>query len=552
MKEKIEIKPLEQKREEKEPFDTVQDKIDKTSEIGTWEDEGGAVEIQRKDNIETRALPRGKWWIIIGRYKEEFPETIQNLIKLGGHGGVFSQLSNEKKEKLYNFRDQWWLQKFGISFHDWFWSEHNKKGGTTETQTEWLTPAEVPETVVEEEQVKSAWQELIAQAKEEFPENIKSIIDKVNRIKKIKGEEWSQLDNFSQTWFRETFGIVKKKQLQRELTPEELEEKKKRKENEKERNKKRTAQKREKKKRPQLQELAKQKRIKMEKLHRALRNLDAGESVEEFIDETRRVVYFDEEEQQYFAEENGGRKDIDIGDIVSDYAWGIKYFPDSGMVDPTAYRTLAKRILVNETRRDLEKIHNKELVTVNPEWAGAAFSFTNYFQNLKQEIQKKEGTRKVEEILKEFSGFAAEVAVREYLSRIASSLGLDFFVSRATVQEDAEFKYDFKIRLKHRIRGVDVESKDIKSIGFQLKTGTQYERISTSRYVEGKKVQVEDVIKISMPGKEIRDAVKKWLEVGEPSGGPEQFLSRDLKIDILKAVTEKLTDIPQEVFDKIN
>lgn len=81
---------------------------------------------------------------------------------------------------------------------------------------------------------------------------------------------------------------------------------------------------------------------------------------------------------------------------------------------------------------------------------------------------------------------------------------------------------------------------------------TKYERVSTSRYVEGEKVQVEDVVEISMPGKEVRDAVKKWLENGEPSGGPEQFLSSELKKAILKAVTEKLIDIPQDVFDKIN
>ncbi len=279
--------------------------------------------------------------------------------------------------------------------------------------------------------------------------------------------------------------------------------------------------------------------------------MDAGESVEKFIDETRRVVYFDEENSQYFVEESGERKYLGIGDIVSDYAWGIKYFPDSEMTDPIAYRTLAKRILANEIRRDLEKVHNQELVMVHPEWGGAAFSFLNYLQRVRQEIQEKKTAEEIEKSLNFLSGFAAEAAVREYLSRITSKLGLNFFVSRSTAQEDVEFKYDFKIRLKRRTRGIDVESKNIKSVGFQLKTGLGWKDVQTKGYTRGKKVQVDDILLLNVPGREIRDVVKKWLSTGEPSGGPEQFLSPELKKAILKAVTEKLVDIPQDVFDKI-
>jgi len=112
----------------------------------------------------------------------------------------------------------------------------------------------------------------------------------------------------------------------------------------------------------------------MEQLHGALRNLDKGEPVEEFRDETRRVVYFDEESRQYFAEEDGSRKILGIGDIVSDYAWGIKYVPDGDMVEP-AYRIITKKILVNETRRDLEETHNLELITQQTHRGGAASFF---------------------------------------------------------------------------------------------------------------------------------------------------------------------------------
>lgn len=402
--------------------------------------------------------------------------------------------------------------------------------------------AEVSETVIEEKQVKSAWQELITQAKEEFPERIKQIIDKASRGEKLTGKEVSDFDSFSSRWFRGTFGIKKKtlqKESKRPLTEEEeLARRKQQSEEDKKKN-------REKKKQPQLQKLAEQKNTKMKQLHNALRNLDAGESVEEFIDETRRVVYFDEQNQQYFIEENGKRKKVGIGDISSDYAWGIKYFPDSRMLDPTAYRTLVKRILTNETRRDLEKIHDTELKTQKPSLA-----------NIEPHVIKVLEFEKIsEEMLKPLIGGIAEIEVREFLNRIASNYGLDFIVMRADVQEDSEYKYDFKIRFKQRNRGVKVEGSELKlptKIGFQLKTHLEKVTGVTSRkYTKGKIKTVEEVLLISVSTDEFLESIKKWLDQGRPSGGPEQFLSPELKKAILKAVTEKLVDIPQEVFDKI-
>src|SRR3989344_7508647 len=100
-----------------------------------------------------------------------------------------------------------------------------------------------------------------------------------------------------------------------------------------------------------IKELRAQKKEKMNLLHLSIQNLDRGEPIDELRDETRKVVYFDEGNQQYFIEKRGKRKTIGIGDIMSDYAWGIKYVPDGEMIEP-AYRALAKRILTNETRRD--------------------------------------------------------------------------------------------------------------------------------------------------------------------------------------------------------
>lgn len=63
--------------------------------------------------------------------------------------------------------------------------------------------------------------------------------------------------------------------------------------------------------------------------------------------------------------------------------------------------------------------------------------------------------------------------------------------------------------------------------------------------------KVDEIITLNVPGKEFREVTKKWLREDEPSGGPEQFLSRDLQVEILKAVTKGLVEIKNEDIEKI-
>ena len=403
------------------------------------------------------------------------------------------------------------------------------EGGAVETPEQ--TPAKALETVVEEEKAGISWQEILIQAQGEFPEDIKLMLSKLSKGGKLSIQQWNRLDNFSQLWFRETFGISKKKKRPSIQKPEN---------NLVDRPKRLESLSREIKTDSRRAKLAEEKRNKMEQLHRALKNLDEGESVEEFIDETRRVVSFDGAKQQYFVEENGAEKVIGVGDIVSDYAWGIKYLPDSRMIDATAYRTLAKRILINEARRDLEKIHDKEFTKQG------GFSFSKFRERF---LKTSKNNREV--LMGEF-GFIAEIIVREFLARISQNNNLDFVVSRATIKEDRDFKYDFKIRVKQRIRGIDINSKlAYKFLGINLKTIVKRKKVSIGKAAEGIKEEVDEIFILKVPAKDIRKAFRQWFEAGEPSRGPEQFLSPELKKAILKAVTEKLVEVPQDVFDKI-
>ena len=423
------------------------------------------------------------------------------------------------------------------------------EGGRVETPEEKQTP----ETVAEELKVKKSWQELIIQARQEFPEEIKAIVDKMSRKEKLTSKETGVLDVFSFRWFREAFGIkIKKKspqqkptkKVEKQLTEEEIIEQKRQVNEIKRLNDERRKQ-YEDIKRTKLTELYNLKIVRMEKLHEALRNLDDGEPVEEFKDESRKVIYFKETTGEYFTEQG---KVVTIGDVMSDYAWGIKYAPDGEMTEP-AYRTLAKKILVNETRRELERIHNSELIHQRSH-RSSADSFNRQWPRFK-EVFKGSDKEIVEKKLEEIIGWIIEVATRELLSRISLNTNINLVVSRATVEEDADYKYDFKIRVKHHTRGVDVQSKNINSIGFQLKSRIKRGSAGLGKQLIRSGTEVDEIITLNVPGKEFREVIKKWLNAGEPSGGPEQFLSRKLKIEILKAVTKNLTKISDEDIDII-
>ena len=302
-----------------------------------------------------------------------------------------------------------------------------------------------------------------------------------------------------------------------------------------------------------VEELSLVKKQKMESLHHAIQNLDNGEPVDEFRDETRRVVFFDEDTGQYFIEDGDKKKIIGIGDIISDYAWGIKYVPDGQMTEPS-YRTLAKRILSNEARRGIEDIYDKELGKTT---TGGSISPKQPLSQI--ESQWGKWKNRPEGLL--WLGFIAETAVRELLNREAINNKLNFAVLRANAKEDSIYKIDFKIHVYQRSRGVRVKQKEPKNAG--SKVGIQFglieprfarrkaEKIKQIKEKFGKELPVKDILLIAIQTKEFADAFNKWLELGKPSGGPEQFLSRDLKIELLKAVTKNLVEINDEEIERI-
>lgn len=371
--------------------------------------------------------------------------------------------------------------------------------------------------------------------RDEVPENIANMLDKMSathRMDKLTQEEKNIFIPARDKWWQQKFNISVSQWVEMEI---------KRKKTLKPQNKIKKD-----KIQKKLEGFSLVKKQKMEELHMALRNLDSGEPVNEFRDETRRVLYFDENKNQYFVEEAGQKKYLGIGDILSDYAWGIKYVPDGEMTEP-AYRIVAKRILTNEARRTIENVHNEELARIHPEK-----TLTTPSKKTLLELWSESG--KIEPLI----GLMAEVIVRELMSRTCLNNNLSYVILRANSLEDSFYKYDFKIRASNKNRGVDIESSEPKvrkptKIGFQLKTHLRSTGtfINIKEFSKGKKGEVDEVLLLTITTDEFSKSVKKWVETGKLSGGPEQFLSRDLKMGILKAVTKNLIEISEEEIEKI-
>ena len=335
---------------------------------------------------------------------------------------------------------------------------------------------------------------MMLEAKAEFPQEIQALIEKRQAKKPFSPSEQSQFDKVRDKWWRDMFGAPL---WQRYWGLPEKEFKRK--------------------------NLQSQKQELMAQLHVDLRNLDKGERVERFQEMERRVIHFDKNKNKYFILVYSGPRYLGIGDILSDYAWGIEYAPDEKM-PPQVLRQLAKRIIINETRRKIEGLDNKNF----PKQIGS--------------------------LDRGSFGFIAEAMARELLSRLSFEENSGFVVLRANSLEDNIYKYDFKLRFLQRLRGVAVEEnkeslqrnlKTIKKLGIQFTLqshhlGKKKSLIGVAKKNYGEDMPVDDIVFVQVPGRQFRKAFGKWLVGGKPSGGPEQFLSQELKDDLLEKTTAGL------------
>jgi hypothetical protein len=302
-----------------------------------------------------------------------------------------------------------------------------------------------------------------------------------------------------------------------------------------------------------------QKKNTMEKLKKRLKDIDEGKNYSEQELKERRTILYDEESGRLFISFGEGWQYITLGDIAADYEWGIQYAPDESL-PRTLWRRVRKLSDTVEARRSVEKIFDIELAKAERISIGAS-SVDEEFLEKRFKIEGEN-----------MSGYIAEKIARNILRRIQynnSNLGL--VVENSNAVEDTELKYDFKIFLSTKYRGIATKPEEMtreeyikqkRNLGIQFTTGAispgkekktekGRKRLHQERYSRLLKRAVDDIIIVHTRRMGAASSFKKWLDEGKPPGGPEQYLSREKKLELLKQVVSGRLELSEAEQEKL-
>ncbi|MBI4991790.1 MAG: hypothetical protein HZB99_01060 [Candidatus Harrisonbacteria bacterium] len=305
------------------------------------------------------------------------------------------------------------------------------------------------------------------------------------------------------------------------------------------------------------------KREEMAKLKQDLRDIDVEKEISPEKAKDRRTVYFDESTQSFYIQDKYGKlekRNISFGDLVGDYAWGIRYQPDK-TVAHKVWRKVRKTLALYETREKISLIFNEELSKkyhIGLPTTAIDLDFINKMLNHPKH-----------KFL--ISGTLAERMITEFLTRVQyNNPQLGMRVEKANALEDVMLKYDLKVVVDKK-RGIALESEDMsrdkfvrnkKRVGvqFTIKSHSTGKKEKDLRNAQGRvphyrdvlKGRVDEVLLVKMPIlNTFTNLYKTWIKRGKPSGGPEQYLSREQKLEIFKQATKGLVDLSEEELQKL-
>lgn len=275
-------------------------------------------------------------------------------------------------------------------------------------------------------------------------------------------------------------------------------------------------------------------------LREELRSIDERDEMEPLEIISRRTVSYDESRDEMYVEEHGKRRPVTEDDIVADLMWGVKYRPDDS-VPPAAWRRLRKLSAIKEAHANIEHLWNRELA----EREGVSLPTTSYTPEFLEENPQ--------------AGVVAERMLQSLLTRIQDKTGLRVESSNAI--EDHQLKYDFKIVYLERVRGVALTEKggtreayvtEKKRIGIQFTINMSAhdhktkqilkakQQLGDERYKSSVSKPVDDIVLVSVEMKDVGAAFRKWLADGKPTGGPESYLSKQQKRELLESVLQNV------------
>lgn len=279
-------------------------------------------------------------------------------------------------------------------------------------------------------------------------------------------------------------------------------------------------------------------------LKKRLQDIDHHVDYTEEEKKQRRIISFDHDLSILYLNKDYAKLAVSLGDIAADMDWGIKYAPDDS-VPPEMWRKIRKISDFREARYDIEEQFNQEMKQIGAVMkVGAASVDVNYLKKHQE------------------AGYIAERMAKCLLTRIQyNNSDIKFRVENSNVLEDLELKYDFKIILPQHPRGIAVEPEGMsretyvaQKIGIQFTIGggrgkeesiaEGRTRLKGDKYKARVRHPVRDIVLLKTSFDAV-SAFEQWLRAGSPPGGPEQYLSREQKIEILKKAVQgrlKLSD----------
>lgn len=226
---------------------------------------------------------------------------------------------------------------------------------------------------------------------------------------------------------------------------------------------------------------------------------------------------------------NGSKRPITMGEIMTDYEWGIEYvFDDSVNVHDI------RKYYFQRLKADLSDKLDQQIIISELAYEGG--------DDLKKDAYQKIEEARGHDIEKQ--GVIAEKMVKNFLKKISIDTDADFEILDADVYQDVEQKVDFIIHRKSHghVRGANVtESGDRSDIGIQFttaenKTAQKEGQIRRSKkHLQG----IDDLVLVVLPAHNASYLYKKWKE-NKTSGGPEKMWDKGTQESIFRGVMSKV------------
>ena len=264
----------------------------------------------------------------------------------------------------------------------------------------------------------------------------------------------------------------------------------------------------------------------------------------------RKEVYFDENTgAHYVINESGESFPFQFHDVGPDLEWGVAYRPSSELSHED-WRKIRKRSAIAEARMAIDSVDNEELAknerislpttTISGDWIEKSFNRGNNTG---------------------LHGVIGERMAKNALLRISKAQPeMDMRVENSNALEDAELKYDFKVKVNVHHRGIATEPEDFnredyvaqkRMLGIQFTVGKglgKENQIAIAKTqlgderMHGKiKHEVDDIILVKL-NLDARKRYQRWLDDGKPPGGPERYMDKAEIANLITLVSnEKLT-----------